>query len=417
MTKWVFKLKIVIGLLNAKNLKGCISMKAIVIGGGIAGCSTAFALKKRNIQVTLIERHAKLAQAASGNPIAVLYPKLSCAPSLNNDLTLAGFHYSLNLLKSLPKIPDLFDTCGLIQLAFNAREKARQIQILQQETLLKMQYITALQANIHAGCSLSGFDGIYIPQAAWVNPAFWCTALTQNIEKVFSNEALQLQKASEGWRVQLDKSTLKADIVVICNANDVKQFNQCASVAITPVRGQINFFTETEASKNLKTIVCTDHFISPAVAGSHTTGTTYAPNDPNPKLSEKDTHDNLLALRKTSTELFDSANNVTGRVSWRSQTLDYRPLAGQLLDEDVLRANPPRYNADPASLPWLSGLYVNAGHGSKGMITAPLCGELIASLITENALPINAKLASSLNPSRFLLRELGLKQLAATLYK
>ena len=118
---------------------------------------------------------------------------------------------------------------------------------------------------------------------------------------MFSNEALQLQKTGDGWHVQLYKSTLEADIVVICNANDVKQFSQCSSVAITPVRGQTNFFTETEASKKLKTIVCTDHFISPAVAGLHTTGTTYAPNDSNPKLSEKDTHENLLALRKIST--------------------------------------------------------------------------------------------------------------------
>ena len=107
---------------------------------------------------------------------------------------------------------------------------------------------------------------------------------------------------------------------------------------------------------------------------------------------------------------------MQGRVAWRSATPDYMPLAGQLLDDEKLRAKPPRYNANPANLPWLHGLYVNAGHGSKGMITAPLCGELIACLATNMVLPMDAALASSLNPSRFLLKGLGLKQLASSLY-
>ena len=412
---WVFELKT--SFVQRSQGKS-IDMKAIVIGGGIAGCSTAYSLAKRGIVVTLIERHENLAQEASGNPIAVLYPKLTSAPSLNNDLTLAGFHYSLNLLKSLPKNPTLFDTCGLLQLAFNAREKARQTLLLQQKNGLKIEKVTVLQANNQAGCSLGGLDGIYLPETAWVNPALWCAALTQNIEKVFSSEALKLQKSANDWQVQLaDKSALEADMLVICNANDIKQFSQCASAAITPVRGQINFFAENEISKNLNTIVCTDHFIAPAVAGLHTIGTSYATNDINPNLSEKDMHENLQALRKIAPELFESVKNVQGRVAWRSQTLDYMPLAGQLLDETAMRNNPPRYNAKPADLPWLRGLYVNAGHGSKGMISAPICGELIADLVTGHTLNLSAKLAAKLNPSRFLLRKLGLKQLSQTLYR
>jgi tRNA 5-methylaminomethyl-2-thiouridine biosynthesis bifunctional protein len=209
---------------------------------------------------------------------------------------------------------------------------------------------------------------------------------------------------------------------VICNANDIRQFTQCHDnnivTKITPVRGQINFFEQNNFSQNIKTIICSDHSLSPAVAGLHSIGTSYAPNDANPHLSEVDTLHNLNALRKISPELYASlqTSNISGRVAWRSSTLDYMPLAGQLLDEEKLRAKPPRYNSNPADLPRLEGLYVNAGHGSKGMITAPICGELIASLITNTALPIDTKLASSMHPSRFLLRELGLKQLAATLY-
>ena len=92
------------------------------------------------------------------------------------------------------------------------------------------------------------------------------------------------------------------------------------------------------------------------------------------------------------------------------------PLAGQLIDESLLRKAPPRYNASPSDLPWIKGLYVNAGHGSKGMITAPLCGELIANFISGEPLRLESALLAQLNPSRFLLRALGLKQIAQKLY-
>ncbi|NOS97308.1 MAG: FAD-dependent oxidoreductase, partial [Methylotenera sp.] len=50
---------------------------AIIIGGGIAGCATAHALAIRGIQVTLFERNATIANEASGNPQAMLYPRIS----------------------------------------------------------------------------------------------------------------------------------------------------------------------------------------------------------------------------------------------------------------------------------------------------------------------------------------------------
>jgi tRNA 5-methylaminomethyl-2-thiouridine biosynthesis bifunctional protein len=122
-------------------------------------------------------------------------------------------------------------------------------------------------------------------------------------------------------------------------------------------------------------------------------------------------------LQKISPAIFNSvqSQHAQGRVAWRSHTQDYLPLAGQMLDEKALHAKPPRYNANASDLPWLNGLYVNAGHGSKGMITAPICAELIANLINSEPLVIEKNLASKLNPSRFLLKELGLKQLANSL--
>ncbi len=393
--------------------------KAVVIGGGISGCSTAYALARRGIAVTLIERHSALAQEGSGNPIAMLYPKFSAKPDAASALGLHGFRFTLDLLNQWPSNHTLFNACGLIQLAFDAREQARQQALLQQDPLAFLQHLDAYSVSEKAGIELKT-GGIYLPQSGWIRPAALCRALSSSalVTTHISTNALKIQKNDNQWQVFGDKNTaFEADIVVMCNANDIKQFKPCASIKITPVRGQVNFFAQNNFSQEIQTIICSDHYLSPAVDGLHSIGTTYAPNDTNPHLSDADTSENLIALRVISPDIYSHLDKsaLSGRVGWRSQTLDYMPLAGQLLDEQKIRTKPPRHNANPADLPWLEGLYVNAGHGSKGMITAPICGELIASLITNSNYPIYGILVSKLNPSRFLLRELGLKQLANSL--
>jgi tRNA 5-methylaminomethyl-2-thiouridine biosynthesis bifunctional protein len=349
----------------------------------------------------------------------MLYPKFSVKSDFTSLLALQGFQFTLDLLKKLPANNAIYNACGLIQLAFDAREQAKQQTIIQCQNMSVLQHLDVNAASERAGISLKT-GGAYLPQAGWVKPAALCETLCNSalITITTTTNALNIKKNHHQWRVFDDKNnTFDADIVVICNANDIKQFKPCTSIEIIPVRGQVNFFAQNDFSQQINTIICSDHYLSPAVDGMHSIGTTYAPNNTNPTLNEADTRENMSALCKISSELSKSIPTeiARGRVAWRSQTLDYMPLAGQLLDDQAIRAKPPRYNANPIDLPWLEGLYVNAGHGSKGMITAPICGELIASLITNTDYPIDVKLASKLNPSRFLLRELGLKQLANSL--
>jgi tRNA 5-methylaminomethyl-2-thiouridine biosynthesis bifunctional protein len=328
---------------------------AIVIGGGIAGCSTAYALAQRGIAVTLIERHAGIAQEASGNLLAMLYPKLSAKPSLQSMITLLGFYFTTDLLQKLENKASFFNACGQIQLAFNAIEKAKQSELLHDEYVHKnsyfFQFVDCDEASEIAGIALK-MGGIFLPQAGWVKPRVLCAALSNHalIKVQTASNVMAISPSKNGWQVRLKNGTLEAENIVICNANDVKQFGFCASAQITPVRGQIDFFALNAASENLKTIICSDHYLSPSVAGLHSIGTTYsinhAPNDFNTKISAADTQSNLHALRKISPEILCEidAKTVTSRVAYRSQTLDYRPLAGQLLDEEKLRAKLKRHD-------------------------------------------------------------------------
>ena len=63
----------------------------IIIGGGLAGAASAEAMARRGYEVTLIERYSSLAQEASGNPLGVLYPRLTGGETALNTLALQGF--------------------------------------------------------------------------------------------------------------------------------------------------------------------------------------------------------------------------------------------------------------------------------------------------------------------------------------
>jgi len=122
-------------------------------------------------------------------------------------------------------------------------------------------------------------------------------------------------------------------------------------------------------------------------------------------------------LKTLAPRLAETYNNteITGRAALRCVTSDYLPLAGPVLDLAQLNQTPPRYNTPAGQLPWLDGLYVNTGHGAKGLVNAPICAEAIASLICNEPSPVSNALLSALDPNRFALKQMGLKRLAQTI--
>jgi tRNA 5-methylaminomethyl-2-thiouridine biosynthesis bifunctional protein len=390
--------------------------RAVVIGGGIAGTASSHALASRGWQVTLIERHPALAQEASGNPLGVLYPRLAGQDMALSRLALHGYLHTTRLLQQLNLEPHDYDACGLLQLAFDAQELARCKAIAARDFPLELlRHVNADEASQLAGVALP-HEGLYFPTAGWVNPPALCNALAdhENISVMPSVTALRLQRDGEHWQVWNEKRLLaQAPVVILASANDTVNFEQSMHLPLEPVRGQITMLPANAGSQKLKLVVCTDGYMSPAVAGVHCVGATFSPNDAASDIRLSDHAANLTMLRRMSPELYQSLSQqlVSGRVALRCATPDYLPMAGPLLDSAALSANPPRYNADPATLPWLAGLYVNTGHGSKGLINAPLCAEMIACAINGEPAPVDVKLLAALDPNRFMLRKLGLKRL------
>ncbi|MGK0249680.1 MAG: tRNA 5-methylaminomethyl-2-thiouridine biosynthesis bifunctional protein, partial [Oleispira sp.] len=73
-------------------------------------------------------------------------------------------------------------------------------------------------------------------------------------------------------------------------------------------------------------------------------------------------------------------------------------------DFTAIRKNLQRYPRQAAK--FHSGLYLNIGHGSRGLTSAPLCAELIAAYICEENFPLAKDHGEALLPARFLIREM-----------
>ncbi len=386
--------------------------QAIVIGGGIAGAATSAALAQRGIAVTLLEQRDALAQAGSGNPLAMLYPRLGDMHSHLNRFALHSYLCSLRLLLQSPTTD--FNACGLLQLAFNAREQAKMTNLAKlglPDDILQL--VDAAQATQIAGIAVPQ-PAFYFPHAGYLKPSTWCEQLTQNVQVQYHQQALRLVQNQDIWQVwQNDKLLAEAEVLVVANAQQLQQFSQLTHCTIKAVRGQISQVQANSHSTQLNTVLCTEGYISPAVDGLHCLGASYSEQVEDLSLSQQDHRSNLQLAQYLGLDLH-MADIASGRVAVRCTTSDYLPLAGQLLDSASLQAQPPRPSSNPQQLPWLNGLYVNAGHGSKGMMYAPMCAEIIASAICGEPSPVDNMLLGALNPNRFLLRKMGLKKLAAS---
>lgn len=395
---------------------------AVVIGAGIAGCSTAYALAQQGLQVTLIERNSSIASEASGNPLAMLYPRLS-GDNASSQFALEAYLFSLNLYSSLALSPEDFNTCGLLQLAFNARELARIKKVAKQNHphhILKT--LNANEASGIAGIQII-HNALYFPGAAYVNPKSLCSRLVEhkNISLITLENINKLLKINNLFEIyNNDQLISSADIVVLANAHAVQELlddNLGSEMQLASVRGQVSLLNSTAESNKLQSIICGDGYLSPTVKDQHCLGATFTPKNTTMDISMADHSDNLVKLMHISPDLAQNLDQkiIGGRVSMRCTTNDYFPLTGELLDGAVLAACLPRPSAKPSSLTWNKGLYINVGHGTKGFTTAPLCAAILAQAICKKIPPIPLELSALLNPNRFLLRTFGLKRLAKSL--
>ncbi|QQE87590.1 bifunctional tRNA (5-methylaminomethyl-2-thiouridine)(34)-methyltransferase MnmD/FAD-dependent 5-carboxymethylaminomethyl-2-thiouridine(34) oxidoreductase MnmC [Azotobacter chroococcum] len=393
--------------------------EALVIGAGLAGCAAAASLARRGWQVTLLERRAAVAEETSGNPQGVLYLKLSAHGTALSRLILAGFGFTRRLLQRLEPGRD-WSPCGVLQLASDAREAARQAELAAAFPADLLHGLGRAEAEERAGVALDS-GGLFYPEAGWVHPPALCAHLAAhpNIRLLPYREVLDLHREDGQWCARAGETLLaRAPVAVLCGGAEIARFPEAAGLPLKRIRGQISRLPATAASRDLQTVLCAEGYVAPPRDGEHTLGASFRFDSTELELTAEEHAENLQLLREISTDLAERLQAdrldpaaLDGRAGFRCTSPDYLPIAGPLADAAAFAEAYAVLGKDARQVPqhpcpWLDGLYVSSGHGSRGLLSAPLAGELLAAWLDDEPLPVPRAVAEACHPNRFGLRRL-----------
>lgn len=394
-----------------------------VIGAGIAGASAAAALARRGIAVTLIDRFHR-AELGATHLQGALYVKLAADTNRQSRTYLAGLLHSQRWLAQLDPERRLWQPSGVLQLALSNKEQARQARFLANHPLPEsvVRGLDAEAASAAAGVRVDG-PALDYPNAGWVRPMELCVRLAETAGVRFRRgEVVALHDRQEdGWSLELaDGARLAADQVVIAAAGEAARFAQSETLPLQPVRGQLSQLEVPAEAPRLGRVVCAGGYVPPAADGVLNVGATFAPGDTdmterkgdhaaNLAELERGLPDFVAALRATGADL--SPRALTARVGVRAASPDKSPYCGPVPDAQAWRDDYAVLAKDATRVPDTpgrhhAGLWISAAHGSRGLASAPLCAELLASLICDEPLPLEQPLVDHLHPGRRLIRDL-----------
>lgn len=384
-----------------------------VIGAGIAGCSTSSALISQGHHVDLIEQ---IDFSAGPPPITiqgVLYVKLSAELSAHSEFYSHGYLYSLKRMRNLPGLE--WEQTGVIQSAFSDAEVKRQQKFVKNapypESLIRG--ITAEEASEIAGIPLDS-PALYFPSGAWVNPISLCQNLMTGANIVHNTQVLKIEKRDGAWYLKTSSETELGpykSVVVACS-NMANNFEQFSGLPVKPIRGQKSFIKIEQDNLPLKAVLCGKAYITPAINKQINFGATFNLGETTTEVRDEDHDANKQAILGHFPALSEWVNQPIsmGIVGFRCTSPDYTPIVGPMPDweayktnyKDIGRFKKQQFGAAPLN----NGLYCNIGHGSRGLASALLSGEIIANQISGTPLPVPKIIADHLNPARFLVKKL-----------
>lgn len=390
--------------------------KIAIIGGGISGAATAHSLARSGKHVTVFEKNDKVAEEASGNYQGMLYGTWSIFGGMTMELSSSAYRLSNYLIKRLLTQDIDYQECGIIQLNHSEKQAIRNQQLLAHN--FPSDFVTRIPNNKNTyefitNQSRSQLNGVLFPRGMWLKPPVLVNKMLEHINIVIktNHNIIEIEQLDDlSWIVKTEENEYKFDAVVLCNSFLVNQFNPTKNLQLRKIRGQT---TTISAQNDLTRVICGDGYITPTVENKFTIGATFNFKNIHTEITNEDHIENIEHLKELLPELYGELDmsKIDGKASIRSSYTDYLPLVGPISDAQWFKQEYQKLAKDKnikftTDCKYLANLYINVGHGSKGILTAPISAEIIADYINNTPLATSEKLRQALHPNRILVNAL-----------
>jgi glycine oxidase len=349
---------------------------AVIVGGGIIGCSIAFQLAKRNLRVLVIEKERMISEASSAaaGMLGAQSEFSSDSPMISLALkSRAMFPQLAEELKELTRIDIGLVQKGLIKLAFTESELCELQQQYQfWKTLdssvrwLQQTELHELEPNVTAEVS----GAMYIPNDGQVRAddlsfAFAKAASVSGAEIREYTEVVSFVTENDRVCGVVTKSEfIYADnVIVAAGAWSAKLLKETGiELQMYPVKGECLSVITEQPLLQATVFAKNGCYIVPKRGNRLLIGATSMPNTFNKHVSVQ----GIYRLLERAQQIMPKLAEAKWEKTWagiRPQTGDGLPYIGEH--------------------PIYKGLWMATGHYRNGIVLSPITGVLLADLITK----------------------------------
>lgn len=364
----------------------------IIIGGGLAGSFAALALCEIGLNCTLIHSNSDSQSAASMVPLALYNPAAAlrakkgwmaeeCANSLENATR------KVEAFISGSENETFYADNGVIRPALDSEMERHFRKSFEEEEWPEgwLSWMDPDEISKKYPEVENRFGGLHVHSGKTYDTPKLLHILHAKLAEEFGcviidDEVSGLQQDDEyGWSVITDKTRYQSQKVLIAAGSGSFELADLSAFKLHQVKGQAIEIDKPVRKGNYPSVSSKGYI---AILGERAVvGSTYEHhfND----LQTTDKGSQLLQNKVIRTFPNRDTEKINIKSSWagiRITTPDRMPLLGEI--------------------PGKPGLYLSIGFGSKGMMYAPYCGELLASYIVDaKELPFEICLKRQLSPS------------------